>query len=192
MPQAALLQISIWLLTASLFNREQTKLLIPVEERVLLQTHGLLGPTFLQAAAAPCPYLHHLLVELAQHVLPYGLVHEDTQIRVGEPATPHALLFCHTAGKKREWWMWHAFSIEEASAQAGLEKTLLKVYGRELQSLAKAHRYPNLLFHYSRTSSEQGQSQGCTVDERLTLTPIPHTYRPSSQLSTSNSSRGSV
>lgn len=82
------------------------------------------------------------------------------------------------------------FPIKEASAQAGLEKTLLKVCGRELQSLAKARRYPNLLFHCSRASSEQGQSQGCKVDERLT--PTPQTYRPSSQLSTSNSSRGSV
>lgn len=38
------------------------------------------------------------------------------------------------------------FSIEEASAQAGLEKTLLKAYGRELQSLAMAHRYSTSYF----------------------------------------------
>lgn len=121
-------------------------MLLPVEKRVLLQTHGLLGPMFLQVAAAPCPYLHHLLVELSQHMLPHGLLHEDTQIRVGEPATPHALLFCHAAGKRQGMvdvaW---TFSIKEASAQAGLEKTLLKVNGRDLQSLAKAHRYPNLI-----------------------------------------------
>lgn len=61
-----------------------------------------MGPMFLQVAAVLCSYLHHLLVELAQHMLPHGLLHEDTQIRVCEPATPHALLFCHTAGKKEK------------------------------------------------------------------------------------------
>lgn len=64
------------------------------------------------------------------------------------------------------------FTSKEASGQAGLEKTLLGVCRRELQSLAKAHRYPNLLFHCSKASSEQGQSQGCKVCERLTFTPL--------------------
>lgn len=75
-------------------------MLFSVEKRALLQIHGLLGPMFLQLTALPCPYLHHLLVKLAQHMLPHGLLHEDTQICVGKPATPHALFFSHTARKK--------------------------------------------------------------------------------------------
>lgn len=112
-----------------------------VEKRVLLQIHSLLGPIFLQLAALLCPYLHHLLVELAQHMLPHGLLHEDTQICVGEPATPHALFFSHTAKKKkkkrndgRDMDLPHE-SRKAASAQAGLEKTLLKLCRKELQSL---------------------------------------------------------
>lgn len=54
------------------------------------------------------------------------------------------------------------FPIKAASAEAGLEKTLLKLCRRELQSLAKAHRCPNLLFHCSRAISRQGQRQAAT------------------------------
>lgn len=121
------------------------------------------------ATGGPHPYLYQLLVELSQHMLPHRLLHEDTEICVGEPATPHALLFCHTAGKQNHTkpkrgmvdvaW---SFLIKEASVKVGLEKALLKVCRRELQSLAKACRYLSLLFHCSRASSEQSQSQGCS------------------------------
>lgn len=45
-------------------------------------------------------YLHHLLVELAQGMLPEGLLQQGTQVRVGEPATLGALSLCHAEGKE--------------------------------------------------------------------------------------------
>lgn len=73
--------------------------------------------------------------------------------------------FSATLQKEKEKGMvdvvW-TFSIKAASAQAGLEKTLLKLCRRELENLAKAHRCPNLLFHCSRAISKQGQSQAAT------------------------------
>lgn len=144
-------------------------MLLSVEKWALLQIHGLLTPMFLQLTVLPCSYLYHLLVELAQHMLPHGLLHEDTQICVGEPATPHALFFSHTAREKEKGMvdMIWTFPTKAASAQAGLEKTLLKLCRRELQSLAKAHRCPNLLFHCSRAISKQRQSQAATYTKEL-------------------------
>lgn len=58
--------------------------------------------------------------------------------------------------------MIQTFPIKGASAQAGLEKTLLKLCRRELQGLAKAHRCPNLLLHCRRAISKQRHSQAAT------------------------------